>query len=333
VSPNNEPAYRLEPELEGAADAAEAGEVGGADAPLTEVGGADAPLTAEEDLGGPAAEEELLAEEAEEVLLDEPAPEERHLADSAEELVAGLAWRGAHIRELRWQAELARLLADPVWRGSGVPRGDGTPVLLIPGFLAGDSSLSVMARWLRRIGYQPRRAGISFNVRCSDIAVDRLERTLAHVHLRTGRPVAIIGHSRGGLFARALAARCPDEVQQVISLGSPLVDPFDISVTTRRAVARVRREIHRRDPERAAMGCFTSSCVCRFSQDFDAPLPREVPLTSIFTKKDGVVRWRACISPESRPVEVRGSHVGLAFNRHAYREIGRTLASPPAATP
>jgi triacylglycerol lipase len=240
-------------------------------------------------------------------------------------------WRGAHVRELRWQVELARLVADPVWRGVGVPRGDGSPVLLVPGFLAGDQSLSVLAGWLRRLGHRPRRAGISFNVRCSDTAVDRLERTLHHVHLSTGRKVAIVGHSRGGHFAKALASRCPSQVSQVITMGSGLDDAFDISETTRRAVAGVRRAIHRGDPDRAAMGCFTASCTCRYAQDFERPFPEHVPLTSIYSKGDGVVRWQACVVPYARCVEVPGSHIGLAFNRHAYREIGRTLA-PSAAT-
>lgn len=241
--------------------------------------------------------------------------------------VARAAWRGAHLRELRWQAELVRLMADPVWRGVDLPRGDGGPVLLIPGFLAGDQSLSVMGRWLRRLGHRPRRAGIAVNVRCSDDAVDRLERTLHHLHLSTGRQVAIIGHSRGGHFAKALAARCPSEVAQVISLGAGLDDPFDISETTRRAVEGVRRAIHRRDPERAALGCFTTSCRCRFNRDFTAPFPASVPLTSIYSKGDGVVRWQACVVPYARCVEVTGSHIGLAFNRHAYREVARTLAA------
>jgi len=239
-----------------------------------------------------------------------------------------IPWRGGHLREVRWQAELARLLADPVWRGAGVPRGDGGPVLLIPGFLAGDQSLSVMAGWLRRLGYAPRRAGISFNVRCSDVAVDRLERVLHHVHLRSGRKVAIVGHSRGGHFAKALASRSPETVSQVISMGSGLDDPFDISELTRRAVDSVRRVIERRDPERAAMGCFTHQCSCRYARDFRAAFPTSVPLTSIYSKGDGVVRWQACVVPYARCVEVRGSHIGLAFNRHAYREIARTLAAP-----
>lgn len=238
-----------------------------------------------------------------------------------------VAWRGAHLRELRWQLELARLLADPVWRGRDVPRGDGRAVLLIPGFLAGDSSLSVLARWLRRVGYRPRRAGITFNVGCADVAVDRLEQALHHAHLSTGRPVAIIGHSRGGHFAKALASRCPEAVSQVISLGAGLDDPFDVSRATKAAVDGVRRQIARRDPERAARGCFTAACSCRYARDYERPFPEQVPLMSIYSKGDGVVRWQSCVVPYARAVEVRGSHVGLAFNRHAYREIGQVLAT------
>jgi pimeloyl-ACP methyl ester carboxylesterase len=227
---------------------------------------------------------------------------------------------------MRWQAELARLLADPVWRGVGLPRGDGSPVLLIPGFLAGDQSLSVMAAWLRRLGHAPRRAGISFNVACSDIAMDRLERVLHHVHLRTGRRVAIVGHSRGGHFAKSLAIRCPDQVSQVISMGAGLDDPFDISEVTRIAIKGARRAVARRDPARAAKGCFTHSCVCRYATDFRRPFPSSIPLTSLYSKGDGVVRWRACVVPYADCVELTGSHVGMAFNRHAYREIANRLA-------
>lgn len=253
---------------------------------------------------------------------DDEQAEERSLADVAE----AIAWRGAHLRESRWALEAARLMADPVWRGRGVPHGDGSPVLLLPGFLAGDSSLSVMAAWLRRIGYAPRRAGISFNVRCADVAVDRLERTLHHIHLRTGSKVTLVGHSRGGHFARALAARSPSEVSRVVSLGTPLEDPLAISRATLRAVEGVRRQIVRRDPERAAQGCFTPECVCPYAQDFARPWPEDVPFTSVYSKRDGVVRWESCVVPYARCVEVRGSHVGLAFNRHAYRVLARTLA-------
>lgn len=234
-------------------------------------------------------------------------------------------WWGRHVHELRWQSELARLLVDPVYRGADVPRGDGAPVLLIPGFLAGDESLRVLAGWLERIGYDPRRSGIRLNVDCSDRAVDRLDDRLARIHRETGRATAVIGHSRGAHFAKALARRHPGLVSHVISLGAGLDTPFDISVPTKAAVAAVRA-VHRRTTDRGARnGCLTDTCGCRFARDYAAPFPQTVPLTSIYSREDGVVWWEACLVPYARCVEVTGSHVGLAFNRKAYRAIAETL--------
>ena len=113
-------------------------------------------------------------------------------------------WWGDHLREVRWQLELGRLLVDPVFRGGGVPRGDGRPVILMPGLGAGDQTLLVLAAWLRRIGYRPHLCGFVANVSCSDRAVERVERRLEAVHARYDRRVALIGHSRGGHYARAL---------------------------------------------------------------------------------------------------------------------------------
>src|SRR3954470_12364351 len=124
-------------------------------------------------------------------------------------------WWGRHVQELRWQAELARLLVDPVYRGAGVPRGHGGPVMLIPGFLAGDASLTVMAEWLKRIGHRPKGSGIRFNVACANRVLLQLEQRLEQIG-----PAAIVGHSRGGHFAKALAHRRPELVTQVVSLGA-----------------------------------------------------------------------------------------------------------------
>jgi pimeloyl-ACP methyl ester carboxylesterase len=236
-------------------------------------------------------------------------------------------WWGNHVRELRWQAELARLLVDPVFRGQGVPHGDGGPVLLLPGFMAGDASLEVMRGWLGRIGHVAYPSGIMVNVDCSNRAARRLETRLDGLFERHGRPVALIGHSRGGHFAKALATRRPEAVRAVVSLGSGLDTPFDISVPTQAAV-RLVRAIHDRTTDRIERhGCLTDTCGCRFAQDFVAPFPAErVPLTSVHSKGDGVVRWQACVVPYARNVEVTGSHIGLAFNRKSYRVIAEALA-------
>ena len=236
-------------------------------------------------------------------------------------------WWGNHLAEVRWQAELARLLVDPVFRGVGVPRGDGMPVITIPGFLAGDPSLSVMRGWLGRIGYEPRASGIQVNVDCSDRAVDRLERRIDAIAARADRKVALVGHSRGAHFAKALATRRPDRVAAVVSLGAGLDTPFDISAPTRAAVAAVRAYHARRGDRVARKGCFTAECRCDFTRDYAAEFPESVSLTSIYSRGDGVVRWRACLVPYANCVEVTGSHVGLAFNRKAYHALAQALAA------
>lgn len=243
-------------------------------------------------------------------------------------------WWGRHVSEFRWTTEAVTLTFDPVFYGIGVPHGNGQPVLLIPGFLAADVSLSVMAGWLFRLGYKPRRSGISLaNVDCSDRAVDRLEKRLETIVEKNGRRAALVGHSRGGHFAKALASRRPDLVDQVVSMGSGLDTPFDISVPTKAAVAGARAVLHAASSKAREKGCLTATCDCPFTRDYCAPFPTDrVTLTSIYSWGDGVVWPPACIVDYANNVRVPGSHVGLAFNRHAYRVIARTLA-PKHAEP
>jgi pimeloyl-ACP methyl ester carboxylesterase len=237
-------------------------------------------------------------------------------------------WWGRHVSEFRWTAELATLTLDPAFYGLGVPHGNGQPVLLIPGFLAGDTSLSVMGGWLFRLGYKPRRSGITLaNVDCSDRAVDRLEKRLENIVRTNGRRAAIVGHSRGGHFAKALASRRPDLVSSVISMGAGLDVPFDISVPTKAMVGGVRVVLHRASSKAREKGCLTDTCDCPFTRDYCAPFPTDkVNITSIYSWGDGVVWPPACIVDYATNVRVPGSHIGLAFNRHAYKVIARTLA-------
>ena len=124
--------------------------------------------------------------------------------------------------------EAAALLRDPIWRGQSVPDADGQPVMLIPGFLAGDDSLGLMTRWLRRTGHHTRKAGMRFNVGCSVDALQHLEERLDTMAETRGQKVAVIGQSRGGNFAKVLAVRRPDLVSGIVTLGSAQLDPLAI---------------------------------------------------------------------------------------------------------
>ena len=237
-------------------------------------------------------------------------------------------WRGRPLAETRAGLEAMRLLMDPIAYGYGAPRGDGRTVVVLPGFLAADESLLMFRMWLQRLGYRPVTAGFKFNVDCSDRAVDRIECVVARQAEDTGRRVAVIGHSRGGHFARAISARRPDLISHAISLGADLQGLFGISTPTRTAVGVARHAVRllrrRREP-----ACFRSSCRCAFIRDYVADFPTDVVrLTSVYSKGDGVVRWERAVVEEADCVEVTGSHVGLIANRKVYRAVADALARP-----
>jgi triacylglycerol lipase len=242
-------------------------------------------------------------------------------------------WWGRPLAETRWVLELSRLLIDPVFAGRGVPRGGGSPVILMPGFLAGDQTLVVLAAWLYRIGYRPHVCDFIVNASCSDQAVERVERRIESVARQHGSRVALIGHSRGGHYARALAARRPDLVSHAISMGGDLHGMLGCCTPTLRAVSGVRAIVRSTGRARSP-DCLTDACGCPFMTDFHAPFPNDrVRLTSIYSRGDGVVWWQRQIVPYADCVEVTGSHVGLAFNRKSYRAIADALATPELQPP
>jgi pimeloyl-ACP methyl ester carboxylesterase len=238
-------------------------------------------------------------------------------------------WWGNHLAETRWVLEAARLTVDPVWLGGGgIRRGDGRGVLLMPGFGAGDQTLAVLASWLWRIGYTPRTCGFVTNTDCSERALERVERSVVALHQSTGRRVAVLGHSRGGHFARAVATRRPELISHAVSLGADLQAMFHCSAPTLIAVAGARRVLKHAGRARSP-DCLTYHCRCAFTSDFSAPFPVDrVRMTSIYSRGDGVVRWQAQLVPYAECVEVNGSHVGLVFNRKSYRAIATALAAP-----
>lgn len=239
-------------------------------------------------------------------------------------------WFGRPLRECGSPGELARLLIDPVMRGRGVPHGDGRSVLLLPGFLAPDASLSLLARFLGRIGYRPVASGIRFNSGCGDSFDERMVGVIDREYSMGGRRLAIVGHSRGGHYARSLAARYPDRVSHVVTMGSGVEDPLAVSMLAKSGATIVRNAVVGCDPARSERGCFTLQCTCPYAAGYAAPFPADVRFTSIYSRKDGVVRWQSCLAEYATCVEVRGSHFGLAFNRHAYRAVAEALAVPAA---
>lgn len=222
--------------------------------------------------------------------------------------------------------ELTALLADPVMVGEGVVHGDGQPVMLLPGFLLDDDSLGLMTGWLLAAGYRTIGAGPYPNVDCSEASVARLTDRLERFAQREGRRVAIVGQSRGGLYARVLAVRRPDLVSGIVTLGSPVmapaaVHPLMVMQASWLAWFRIQGA-----PGLLSWECAAGECCASFWTDLVAPFRTGIGYESIYSRSDGIVDWRACLDPGAAHREIDSSHYGMAVNAHAYREVAGALA-------
>ncbi|MHB1569801.1 MAG: alpha/beta fold hydrolase [Solirubrobacteraceae bacterium] len=222
--------------------------------------------------------------------------------------------------ELRFWPELARLFADAHFRAPE-PAGSPLPVLLIPGFLAGDTSLRILSGWLRRRGHRVATSGIRFNVGCSGVALRRLEVRLEAL----GAPAVVVGQSRGGAIARALAAHRPDLVAGIAMLGAPLLDQLAVSAGTLRAVRSVAALGDLGVPGLFSNDCLDGECCADFRRLLVAPLDADTPALSVYSRSDAIVDWRACLDPDSDCVEIDSSHCGMCVNPRVYRELERLL--------
>jgi triacylglycerol lipase len=237
-------------------------------------------------------------------------------------------------REARIGLEAAALLRDPIFRGDGMADGRGRPVLLIPGFLAGDGSLSMMAGWLKRTGYKPSRAGIVANVNCAGALLPRLEQRLERLVSEQGKRAAIVGQSRGGTLAKVLASRRPDLVTGVVALGSPQTDPLAVHPLVRLQVEAVGRLGSLGAPGLFKRSCIGGDCCSLFWEDLAKPMPRGVGLVSVYSRTDGIVDWRSCLDPHATQlVEINASHCGMAVSRSAWRAVADSLEAFRAAEP
>ena len=222
--------------------------------------------------------------------------------------------------------EAAALMRSRVFKGEGVEHGDGQPVLLIPGFLAGDDSLGLMTQWLRRTGHHTRKAGIRANVDCSSASADRLAERLKYLADTSGQRVAIIGQSRGGNLAKVLAVRHPDLVSGIVTLGSPQLDPFDIHPIVRMHVYAVGTLGTLGVRGFFKHGCKYGGCCEEFWEQLAGPMPKGVGYLSVYSKTDGIVRWRACLDPEAEHLEIKASHLGMSVHPRAFRAVAQALA-------
>ncbi len=223
--------------------------------------------------------------------------------------------RGFLFLEGRAFLELAALLpAYPMLRRA--PRGDGHPVLVLPGFLASDFSTRALRAFLRDRGYSAHAWSLGRNLGPNPELVAKMVERLQALRQRHQRKVSLIGWSLGGVYARELARNFAADVRQVITLASPFRDLSATSVPPllRRFGGRHRPE---NDPRRALLG---------------EPIP--VPATAIYSKTDGIAAWQSCVEPTgplSENIEVESSHLGIGHHPVVLLTIADRLAQPEGA--
>lgn len=228
-------------------------------------------------------------------------------------------------REVLVGMDWLSLRASSVYRGIGVPHGDGSVVVLVPGFLGSDQYLGDMFSWLRRIGYQPYTSGMGRNAECPDILTSRLRETVNNAYLESRRKVHLIGHSLGGTLARSVAARNPHLIASVITMASPYRAVRAHPMVLGAAMVVRRRILSEQDVQ---PGCYSGYCTCDFLGSLRQPLADSIVQAAIYTKTDGVVDWRCCVNDDPETdIEVQGTHVGLVFNSQVYRHVATVLAA------
>lgn len=199
----------------------------------------------------------------------------------------------------------------PLW--GAAPKGDGHPVLVLPGLAAGDASTALMRRFLKSRGFAPAgwRQGLNLGLR--EGVIERALERLRELWVEHGRSVSLVGWSLGGLYARELAKHAPDMVRSVITLGSPFSG-------------------HPRETNAWRLYEFASGHKLDW-HDFHGPLraPPPAPTTSIWSPTDGIVAWRCSLETHEALAEnivVESSHLGLGAHPAALYAIADRLAQP-----
>jgi pimeloyl-ACP methyl ester carboxylesterase len=199
------------------------------------------------------------------------------------------------------------------------------PVLLVPGFMAGDTSLALMARSLRSQGFRTYRSHMHANVGCTLNAAAQLESRLESIAIRRGCRVQVVGHSLGGMLARGLAVRRPDLVSGIVTLGSPMLAPGAHHASLTAGVDLLVRLSRAGMPGLMSEECVAGRCARQSFDEIRLPVPAGVAFTAIYSKRDGIVDWRACVDPLAEPVEVNASHVGMALDPRVVDQVSRAL--------
>lgn len=191
-------------------------------------------------------------------------------------------------------------------------KGQGEPVIVLPGFMADDSSTLVLRGYLNSIGYKAVGWGLGVNRKPMLSLLPQLQVLLDQMFEKHGQKVRLVGWSRGGILSRELARDTPEKVARVITIGSPVKGGVGAS------------SIGALVQQTTGLSSAAMSALLRDRQKVDI----KVPIRSIFSKLDGIVSWHACIddmNPDVEHFEITGSHAGMGFNVDVFRLLPKLL--------
>jgi pimeloyl-ACP methyl ester carboxylesterase len=211
----------------------------------------------------------------------------------------------------REMTALAQATLSPPPFPDDAARGDGQPVIVIPGFLAPDMSTARLRDFLKRQNFRPYSWTGGLNLGPMPNVMRDVERQILEISSATGRQVCLVGVSLGGTTAREVAKSCPDHIAQVITLVSPIHLPV---VTPLAPLAQ------------AAALLWDQSHVSALAKIAEPP---PVPLTAIVSRDDGIIDWRASVpEPGDRIeiVEISGPHMAVCSNPQVQRIVAERLA-------
>lgn len=221
--------------------------------------------------------------------------------------------RLATLLEARAPLDWATLLVGAPWLASA-PRGDGRPVALLPGYGAEERSLKPLHRYLTYLGYSTFHWGLGRNTGDVDGLVQKMGSRVAEISQESGNePVTLIGWSLGGVVARETARLYEPLVREVITMGTPVVGGPKYTAVGAQFASRAGLDLDEFEHEVHARNS----------------LGLKQPITSIYSRSDGVVAWRASIdtyNEQARNIEVHSSHFGLGNSATVWLQIAKTLA-------
>jgi len=205
----------------------------------------------------------------------------------------------------------------------------GGPVILVGGMAATEPVMLPMARRLAARGHDVATVTTSAGLGCAASAVDTLVERIRETAAAAGRPVGVVGHSRGGQFARSAVGRpeVAGDVESLVTLGTPF-DLYGLSWPLIVQAAGLVVAGTMGVPGLARFSCLAGACCREFRVGLRAPLPPGVRFTSIYSRRDTAVPWRGSIDPAADNVEVDAGHIGLLTAPEALVAVSEGLAAP-----